>query len=117
MKIKLLIFMFFLCAIIFISTVAVETLKVDAIEESKTKIGMDSWRDWGGSFWGDEEVDNGEGDKDGGHGSGEKGKKPKSGKDDWRDWGGSFWGDEEGNGGERGKEGGQEKAYKVVVFS
>lgn len=35
---------------------------------------MDSWRDWGGSFWGDEEVDNGEGDKDGGHGSGEKGK-------------------------------------------
>ncbi|CAI8595375.1 unnamed protein product [Vicia faba] len=113
MKIKFLVFMFFLCTLILISTVEVETFKVGAIEETKTKYGIDSWRDWGGSFWGDEEVDTGGGDKDGGYGRGEKGKKEsKNGKDDWRDWGGSFWGDEEGNGGERGKKGGQERGEK-----
>ncbi|XP_058751993.1 protein RNA-directed DNA methylation 3-like isoform X2 [Vicia villosa] len=110
MKMKLLIYMFFLCALILISTMEVETFKggnqFGAVEETKTKSGRDSWRDWGGSFWGDEEVNTGGEDKDGGHGSGEKGKKSKNGKDDWRDWGGSFWGDEEGNGGKRGKEAG-----------
>ncbi|XP_058727464.1 protein RNA-directed DNA methylation 3-like isoform X2 [Vicia villosa] len=110
MKMKLLIYMFFLCALILISTMEVETFKggnqFGAVEETKTKSGRDSWRDWGGSFWGDEEVNTGGEDKHGGHGSGEKGKKSKNGKDDWRDWGGSFWGDEEGNGGKRGKEGG-----------
>lgn len=43
-----------------------------AIKEPKS--GKDDWRDWGGSFWGDEEGNGGERGKEGGQGRGEKGK-------------------------------------------
>jgi len=42
---------------------------VGVTKESKTKIGIDSWRDWGGSFWGDEEENNGGGLEEGGQGN------------------------------------------------
>ncbi|WJX24177.1 hypothetical protein P8452_13316 [Trifolium repens] len=72
MKIKPFIFMFFLCALILLSVVAIEPSKDEkqfgTIEESKTKIGLDDWTIWGG-WWGSWFGNGGKGNKKGEHGS------------------------------------------------
>jgi len=44
---------------------------VGITKESKTKVGIDGWRDWGGSFWEDGQVNNGGSDNEGGESKGE----------------------------------------------
>ncbi|KEH38334.1 Nodule-specific Glycine Rich Peptide [Medicago truncatula] len=82
--------------------------------ESKTKIGTDGWRDWGGSFWEDGQENNGGGKKNSGQGKGAKeiGEVHESVTEGWRDWGGSFWDDEKENIGGINKEGAHEKGAK-----
>lgn len=62
------------------------------MKESKTKIGIDGWRDWGGSFPDVEKENNGGGDKESGQGKSakEKGEAHESVTVGWRDWGGAF---------------------------
>ncbi|KAK2395564.1 hypothetical protein P8452_17048 [Trifolium repens] len=64
--------MFFICALILLSVVAIEPSKDEkqfsTIEESKTKIGLDDWTVWGG-WWGSWFGNGGKGNKKGEHGS------------------------------------------------
>ncbi|CAJ2653513.1 nodule-specific glycine-rich protein 1I [Trifolium pratense] len=103
MKIKSFIFVFFLCAIILVSVVAIRPSKFgkqfDATEEFKTKVGVDGngggHGDWVGSgTWGGWGGGGGEEDKE--HGG-------ESGDEHEGDWNGSEneapgWGDEENGG-------------------
>nr|QAX32791.1 glycine-rich protein [Ononis spinosa] len=98
------IFMIFLCALVLVSVVAIEPSKDEnqfgVQEESKTRNGIDSWRDWGGWSWGidkekreAEEGAKGEGGKEEGGKNG-IGKENEEGTEssgrDWRDWGGAM---------------------------
>ncbi|XP_039686576.1 uncharacterized protein DDB_G0290685 isoform X3 [Medicago truncatula] len=118
MKIKHFFFMFFLCLLLFISTRAIQTSKdgnqIGVTKESKTKIGIDSWRDWGGSFWGYGEENNGGGEEEGGQDGVTRESKTKIGTDGWRDWGGSFWEDGQENNGGGKKNSGQGKGAKEI---
>ncbi|WJX24176.1 hypothetical protein P8452_13315 [Trifolium repens] len=80
MKTKPFIFTFFLLELILFSLVSIESSKdenqFDVIEESKTKIGIDGWRDWIG--WG-----RGEGKQN----KSERNKRSRFFGGGWRTWG------------------------------
>ncbi|CAJ2637972.1 unnamed protein product [Trifolium pratense] len=104
MKTKSLIFTLFLWELILFSVVSIESSKDEnqfgVIEESKTKIGIDGWRDWGNWIgWGRG------GDKEGKQNGSERDKRSRYSGGGWRTWGhykGLRGGSGSKNGGPRG---------------